>query len=295
MQFPCHAGAAQRRIHGAADASVVAAPHRAGAASDPPRNRLGMRPFRPGAAASRCPSVVPSGRVEINSVMLSNADSSFAGPSRRALWAELAVLAALAAAFLVVFDTRAGYIDLALALAAVGLILLGGARSRALWSRHPVAETPAVRLRRAAVAAASFTAGALVVLAAIGGALAFRDAGLDDAVARLANPRLLVASLLYLPWAWLQQFVFQFYLLGRLLALLPVGAAVPLTAAAFAAVHYPRAPVMAVTLVAGAVWALLYRRFRSLVPLAVSHALLGAALHYWVFGRDLVALWLGSS
>src|SRR5690606_2851871 len=127
------------------------------------------------------------------------------------------------------------------------VILLGGARSRALWSRQPVAEAPTVR--RSAVAVGSFTAGSLFVLAVIGGAVAFRDAGLDAAVARLTNPRLLVASLLYLPWALLQQFVFQFYLLGRLLALLPANAAVALTAAAFSAVHYPRAPVMAVTLV----------------------------------------------
>lgn len=227
--------------------------------------------------------------------MLYRADRSFASPSRRALTAELLVLAVLAAAFLVVFDARAGYVDLVLALAAVGMILAGGARSRALWSRQDgFAAAPSERLRRAAAAAGGFTAGSLLVLAAIGGVLAFRDAGLDAAVARLSNPKLPIAVLLYLPWALLQQFVFQFYLLGRLLALLPVNAAIALTACAFAAVHYPRAPVMAVTLVAGAVWAMLYRRFRSLFPLAVSHALLGAALHYWVFGRDLVAIWLGA-
>jgi len=28
------------------------------------------------------------------------------------------------------------------------------------------------------------------------------------------------------------------------------------------------------------------------LPLALSHALLGAALHYWVFGNDLLARWL---
>ena len=49
---------------------------------------------------------------------------------------------------------------------------------------------------------------------------------------------------------------------------------------------------MAVTLVAGTAWALIYYRWRSLVPLAVSHALLGTALHYWVFGNDLLERWL---
>jgi hypothetical protein len=31
-----------------------------------------------------------------------------------------------------------------------------------------------------------------------------------------------------------------------------------------------------------------------LLPLAVSHALLGTALHYWVFGNDLLERWLPS-
>lgn len=219
--------------------------------------------------------------------------ASLRPPSRRSLLIELLVLGLLAAAFLVVFESRAGYVDLLLAAAAVGVILLGRSRSRALWSRHRGAKgPPAERRRRAVFAAGALTAVALAVLAAVGAAFAFREGGLAETTARLGNPRIMVAVLMYLPWALLQQFVFQFYLLGRLLALVPTGGAVTLTALAFASVHYPRTPVMAVTLLAGAVWALLYRRYRSLLPLAVSHALLGAALHYWVFGRDLARMWL---
>jgi hypothetical protein len=51
---------------------------------------------------------------------------------------------------------------------------------------------------------------------------------------------------------------------------------------------------MAVTLVAGTVWSLIYYRWRALLPLAASHALLGTALHYWVFGNDLLERWLPS-
>ena len=94
------------------------------------------------------------------------------------------------------------------------------------------------------------------------------------------------------PWALLQQYIFQFYWFGRWLRLVPVAVAVALTAVAFAAVHFPRWPVMAVTLIAGTAWALIYYRWRSLLPLAVSHALLGTALHYWVFGNDLLERWL---
>ena len=112
------------------------------------------------------------------------------------------------------------------------------------------------------------------------------------ALERFSNWHMLAAAALYFPWALLQQYIFQFYWFGRWLQLVPVPVAVALTAVAFAAVHFPRWPVMAVTLVAGTAWALIYYRWRSLVPLAVSHALLGTALHYWVFGNDLLERWL---
>ena len=76
-----------------------------------------------------------------------------------------------------------------------------------------------------------------------------------------------------------------------MLHVVPVYVAVMLTAATFASVHFPRWPVMAVTLIAGSVWTLIYYRHRVLLPLAASHAILGAALHYWVFGHDLLATW----
>lgn len=207
---------------------------------------------------------------------------------------ELVVLAAFAAAFLLAFDERPGYVDLALALVAVALIGAAHSRTRRIWdSIAPIRAPYGERARRALRDAALFTIPALVVLLAVGAALAAREGGAEAAVARLANPNILLAWLLYAPWAVLQQFVFQFYLLGRLLALLPPGWAIALSSVAFASVHYPRTPIMAVTLLAGAVWAVLYRRHRALLPLAISHALLGAALHYWLFGRDLAARWLG--
>lgn len=207
---------------------------------------------------------------------------------------ELTVVAVLAAAFLVLFRTRPGYVDVVLAVAAVGFILLGYRRSRMLWDRLRATGAGAQRAGRAAAVTAAFTGAALLVLLAIGSTLAYAGGGWPAVIERVTNPRLLGACLLYLPWALLQQFVFQFYLLGRLLALMPLWAAVGTTGVAFSLVHFPRAPVMAVTLVAGVVWACIYRRYRTLLPLAVSHALLGASLHYWVFGRDLLASWLGA-
>ena len=109
---------------------------------------------------------------------------------------------------------------------------------------------------------------------------------------RFGNWHMLATAPLYFGWALLQQYIFQFYWFGRWLQVVPAPVAVALTAVAFAAVHFPRWPVMAVTLVAGAVWALIYLRWRRLLPLALSHALLGTALHYWVFGNDLLERWL---
>jgi hypothetical protein len=130
----------------------------------------------------------------------------------------------------------------------------------------------------------------LAVLAGL--AVAAARAADEPVLERFANWHMLAVAALYFPWALLQQYIFQFYWFGRWLRLVPVGLAVALTAVAFAAVHFPRWPVMAVTLVSGTAWALIYYRWRSLVPLAVSHALLGTALHYWVFGNDLLERWL---
>ena len=206
----------------------------------------------------------------------------------RSVILELAAIGAAALVFVATFQVRPPYLDFVLAAAAVALIVLSAARSRRLWAlARSVDPTGA---RGAWIAALAFTAVALVVLA-VTAVIVARAAG-TPALERFGNWHMLAAAALYFPWALLQQYIFQFYWFGRWLQLVPVPLAVALTAVAFAAVHFPRWPVMAVTLVAGTAWALIYYRWRSLVPLAVSHALLGTALHYWVFGNDLLERWL---
>ena len=200
---------------------------------------------------------------------------------------ELAGIGAAAALFVATFRVRPPYIDFALAAAAALLIVTSRARSRRFWELAP---QPRPDGRQAWRASATFTAAALVVLALAAVAFGPRDG--PSLQQRLLNWHLLLAAALYLPWALLQQYIFQFYWFGRWLRLVPVPLAVALTAVAFAAVHFPRWPVMLVTLMAGTVWSLCYYRWRALLPLAVSHALLGTTLHYWVFGRDLLETWL---
>jgi hypothetical protein len=206
----------------------------------------------------------------------------------RSVILELAAIGAAALVFVATFRVRPPYLDFVLAAAAVALIALSAARSRRLWAFARSADATGVR--GAWWAALYFTAAALVVLA-IAALLVARAAG-APALARFGNWHMLAAAALYFPWALLQQYIFQFYWFGRWLRVVPVPVAVALTALAFAAVHFPRWPVMAVTLIACSAWTLIYYRWRSLVPLAVSHALLGTALHYWVFGNDLLERWL---
>lgn len=206
----------------------------------------------------------------------------------RSVVLELVAIGAAAIVFVATFQVRPPYLDFALAAAAVALIVLSAARSKRLWAlARSVDPTGA---RGAWAAALAFTAVALLVLAAAA-VLTARAEG-TPLGERFGNWHIVVAAAAYFPWALLQQYIFQFYWFGRWLTLAALPIAVAITALAFAAVHYPRWPVMAVTLVAGTVWALIYYRWRSLVPLALSHALLGTALHYWVFGNDLLERWL---
>jgi hypothetical protein len=206
----------------------------------------------------------------------------------RSVALELAGIGAAAVVFVATVRVRPPYVDFVLAAVAVALIVGSAARSRRIWT---LARSVDPRGARGAWhAALGFTALALGVLA-VAAVLVARASGVALAD-RFGNWHMLAAAPLYFGWALLQQYIFQFYWLGRWLQLVPAWAAVAVTALAFSAVHYPRWPVMAVTLVACTVWSLIYLRWRTLLPLVISHGLLGTALHYWVFGNDLLERWL---
>ncbi len=211
--------------------------------------------------------------------------------SRRSVALELAAIALATAVFLAAFPVRPSYVDFALAGVAVALIAASTPRSRRLWQTLPPRAGEHAGLRRAAIETAAFTAVALVALGLMAVLVAPAEVTRTELAARFVSRNFLLATAVYFPWALLQQYIFQFYLFGRLAKLVPLGIAVALTALAFSGAHFPRWPVMAVTAMAGAFWTLTYYRHRTLLPLAASHAILGAALHYWVFGRDLLRIW----
>jgi hypothetical protein len=206
----------------------------------------------------------------------------------RSVALELAAIGVAAIVFVATVRVRPPYVDFVLAAVAVALIVASAARSRRLWALARAVETAGSR--GAWQASLAFTAVALLALA-VAAVLVARATGATLAE-RFGNWHMLAAAPLYFGWALLQQYIFQFYWLGRWLQLVPAWAAVLVTVLAFSAVHFPRWPVMALTLAACTVWSLIYLRWRTLLPLVVSHGLLGTALHYWVFGNDLLERWL---
>jgi membrane protease YdiL (CAAX protease family) len=207
--------------------------------------------------------------------------------ARRAVALELVAIGAAALIFVATFRVRPAYVDFALAGIAVALIAASARRSRRFWDAAPLVSGGSAS-RRAWIESGTFTGVALLVLVG----LAAWSAGSGPALAaRAANWHIVAAIALYFPWALLQQYIFQRFLLGRLLQLVPAPAAIAVTALAFSSVHFPRWPVMALVVIACSVWSTIYYRTRALLPLAASHALLGSTLHYWVFGNDLLQRW----
>lgn len=211
---------------------------------------------------------------------------------RHRILAELFVLGVLTIAFLFLFPKRPIYIDVLLALFALCLIALNARFTRnSVWAQFPPEEDLRTRVRRSYLLASAATIPVILAFAAIGLALGYRESGWDGAWARFLNYHLPVAFFLYLPWALLQQFLFQFYLLGRLLTIFPAPLSVVATGMAYSLVHLPDIGVTLAAAAAGIFWTFLYRRYRVLLPLGLSHALLGATFYYWVYGHDLFMVW----
>ena len=216
------------------------------------------------------------------------------GPDRirRAVAVELSILAALTCAFLIVFPDRPIFADVGLALFAFALLGLNARYTRdVIWAQFTPASDRRSRMRQAWLLAGLVTGFGVVGLLATGLVVGHAEGGWDGAVQRIGNWRVLLAVAVYFPWALLQQTLFQFYLLGRLRTVFPAAVAVICTGIGYALVHLPDLAVTVATAAAGVCWTYLYDRYRVLVPLALSHALLGSAFYYWVYGRDLIGEW----
>jgi hypothetical protein len=89
----------------------------------------------------------------------------------------------------------------------------------------------------------------------------------------------------YAIWACMQQFLLQDFFLLRLLRLLPTSTAAVIAATAmFALAHLPNPILTPITAIWGFASCLLFLRYRSLYPLAISHAILGICVAITVPG-----------
>ncbi len=215
-------------------------------------------------------------------------------PLQRRVAVELLVLGGLSSGFLALFPRRPISVDLGLALFALSLVLLNASYTRThIWGQWPF-EGERIGWRRCVLPTALVTAAAIVLLLFVGIAIGYQGAGWPGAKARILHPYITTAVLLYLPWAWLQQTLFQFYLLGRVRTLCPSFhplAQSALNGLIFGAVHSADIWLVLLTALGGTLWSFLYLRYRRLWPLAVSHALVGTTFYYWVYGYDLASQW----
>lgn len=208
---------------------------------------------------------------------------------------ELLVLAALSTGFLLLFPRRPIGVDVGLALFAFGFVLLTAKHTRsAIWGPLPVAST-GTHWQRCVAGTMLPTALAIGLFLLVGALIAYQAAGWPAIGYRIFHPRIPAALALYFPWALLQQTLFQFYLLGRIQVLWPSLHPLShsaLNGLAFGLVHAPDPWIALMTWLGGTVWSFLYLRYRLLWPLALSHALLGTTLYYWVYARDLAGQWM---
>ena len=216
---------------------------------------------------------------------------------RTRLAIELAVILALTGIFLyVTTELKIRSTPLYVGMALIGFALVGVNRKETterIWGPPDYPEFD--RLRRCAVNVSTFTLPPIALFLLIG--VLGRHYGWVwfPAAKPMFSLNFFVALGVYLPWAMLQQTLFQFYLLGRFRALMPFASPIFLSTVngiLYGLVHlgpsWQEAGVTGVTILGGIFWSYSYYRDRYVVPIAVSHAVLASTYYYWICGRDLV-------
>ncbi len=84
----------------------------------------------------------------------------------------------------------------------------------------------------------------------------------------------------YVIWAVGQQFLLQSFLFLRLESLLGTSAAVAVTTALFTVAHLPNLPLTVLTFMGALFFTEMFRRYRSIYPLGIAHAILGITVAY---------------
>ena len=216
---------------------------------------------------------------------------------RRRAAGELLTLGVLSSCFLLLFPVRPATIDMGLALFALAVIVLNAKYTRTKIRGSVSLSVERQRWQGCMAETMVFTTLAAGVFLIVGIAIGYLEGGSEAVSARILKGKILLSIAFYLPWALLQQTLFQFYLLGRWRALWP--SIHPLSHSTinglvFGLVHLPDIGVTVLTALGGTAWSFLYLRYQLLLPLAVSHAVLGSTFYSWVYGQDLADAWSAS-
>jgi hypothetical protein len=167
---------------------------------------------------------------------------------------QLALLALLTTLFILLFPRRKPLVDLSLAaIALVGLICSARYTKKLIWAASPPPASKN-RLQGCLKFTALVTLPAVLVFVFIGVLLGYRDGGWPAVAERMFNWRMILVFAVYVLWPLIQQTLFQFYLMGRLLALSPKGRpalAVCVTGIAISLVHWPDVWTVVATAFAG--------------------------------------------
>jgi membrane protease YdiL (CAAX protease family) len=214
---------------------------------------------------------------------------------RRQIAIELACFLIGSVAYLGLWRHRPHYADMTFGFVGMSLVLLFAWRTREqIWG--PPLPEPRRRLKESLFAMFLWTAPTLIAFAIAASVIVRRNGGgSDELLHRLFRPNFFLSLAFYFVYAWLQQALFQFYMLGRLRVLLPAASLcflAVLNGALYALMHLAAMPdpmLVALTFVGGIVWTLCYYRWRCLLPVALSHMFLGATYFYWVRDSDKMA------
>ncbi len=213
---------------------------------------------------------------------------------RRRVALELGILVLLATTFLLFLPQRNPWLDVALGGFALLCIGATGRYTRnVIWAAFPPVQADN-RFKACVRVTLWLTVPTVAIFLLIGGIVAYHDAGWPAVIERVWNWKIVAVFIPYIGWAFIQQTLFQFYLLGRLLALFPKNQPtwpILITGVGFSLVHLPDVWTCLVTAIAGPMWTFIYYRYRCLLPIAVSHAALGTAFYFGICGHNLAQEW----
>jgi hypothetical protein len=109
--------------------------------------------------------------------------------------------------------------------------------------------------------------------------------GLGRATLRF-TPDMLILALLYPLWGLEQQLLVQGMVVRNLVPRFSTAAVAAVAGVLFGLVHLPHLALAIATAVVGAVFALIFLRWRNIWALGVCHGWLGVFFYFWVLGRD---------